>query len=112
MGQEVTWSARHFGLRQRLTSRITALDPPRYFQDTMVRGAFKKLVHDHYFEAQGGETVMTDVFDFEAPLGPLGRLAECVLLARYMTRLLEERNRVVKETAESDRWKEFLKERV
>jgi ligand-binding SRPBCC domain-containing protein len=111
MGQEVTWSARHFGLRQHLTSRITAFDPPRYFQDTMVRGAFKKLVHDHYFVAKGGETVMTDVFDFEAPLGPLGRLAECVLLARYMTRLLEERNRVVKETAESDRWKEFLKER-
>lgn len=108
MGQEVTWSARHLGVRQQLTSRITAFDPPRYFQDTMVRGAFKRLVHDHYFESKDEVTVVSDVFDFQAPLGPLGWIAERVLLRRYMTRLLEERNRVVKEAAESDLWRDFL----
>jgi len=39
-GDEVTWEATHFGVRQRLTSRITEFEPPRRFVDEMVRGAF------------------------------------------------------------------------
>ncbi|MBV9443570.1 MAG: hypothetical protein JO217_12880 [Acidobacteriaceae bacterium] len=31
MGQEVTWEAVHFGVRQTLTSRITAFNPPTHF---------------------------------------------------------------------------------
>src|ERR1700741_1101472 len=38
LGEHVTWEARHFGVRQRFTSRITAFDRPRYFQDSMIRG--------------------------------------------------------------------------
>ncbi len=28
MGDEVTWEARHFGVKQRLTVRVTVFDPP------------------------------------------------------------------------------------
>jgi ligand-binding SRPBCC domain-containing protein len=100
-GQEVTWSARHFGVRQRLTSRITAFNPPRHFRDSLVRGAFARFDHDHYFEPHAGGTRMIDVFDYAAPLGPLGRLAEQLFLNRYMRRLLEERARGIKAVAES-----------
>jgi ligand-binding SRPBCC domain-containing protein len=41
LGEEVSWRARHFGVWQQMTSRITAFDRPAYFQDTMVRGAFR-----------------------------------------------------------------------
>ena len=34
---------------------------------------------------------MIDMFDYAAPLGPLGRLAEALFLDRYMRRLLVER---------------------
>src|SRR5437762_3834452 len=61
MGEQVTWEGRHFGVRQRLTSKITAYDRPRYFQDSMLRGAFHSFVHDHYFEAIAEGTKMTDV---------------------------------------------------
>ena len=50
MDEEVTWSAKHFGVRQRLTSRITAFDRPRRFRDSLVRGAFARFDHDHIFE--------------------------------------------------------------
>src|SRR3954447_10250241 len=50
LGEQVTWEGRHFGIRQRFTSAITAYDRPRHFQDSMVRGAFHSFVHDHYFE--------------------------------------------------------------
>lgn len=38
----------------------------------------------------------------------LGLLAEALVLRRYMRTLLQERNRVVKETAESSDWQRYL----
>ncbi len=109
MGQRVTWRARHFGVRQELVSDITAMDRPRYFQDTMVRGAFRAMRHDHFFQARGpGETEMRDVFRFAAPLGVLGRVAELLVLRRYMGRLLRERNAVIREFAESEEWRRYV----
>jgi ligand-binding SRPBCC domain-containing protein len=79
---EVTWEATHLGIRQRLTSRITAYDPPRYFRDSMVRGAFARFDHDHFFAEREGITVMDDVFDYTSPLGALGRAADALFLRR------------------------------
>jgi ligand-binding SRPBCC domain-containing protein len=104
LGDEVTWRARHLGITQELTSRITAFDRPHHFRDSMVRGAFARFDHDHFFEDDGsGATIARDVFDFDAPLGPLGRIADALFLRRYMTRFLEERMRVLKEMAERAR---------
>jgi ligand-binding SRPBCC domain-containing protein len=102
LGEEVTWRARHFGVTQHLTSRITAFDRPRYFQDAMQRGAFRSFVHDHFFEPRAAGTLMIDAFTFAAPLGILGILAERLVLRRYMTRLLTARAEVIKAFAESD----------
>lgn len=80
LGDEVTWRARHFGVRQSLSGRISAYDRPRHFQDTMLRGAFRHLRHDHYFEPVDGGTLMRDVIEYAAPFGLLGRLAERLFL--------------------------------
>ena len=37
MAQHVTWRAKHFGVWHNLTSEITAMDRPAYFQDTMIQ---------------------------------------------------------------------------
>jgi ligand-binding SRPBCC domain-containing protein len=100
LGESVTWRGRHFGVVQHFTSRITAYDRPRYFQDSMQKGAFRSFVHDHWFAADDGRTRMTDVVVFCAPLGVLGRVAEVVVLRRYMTRLLTKRAAVIKEVLE------------
>ncbi|HEU0079660.1 MAG TPA: SRPBCC family protein [Longimicrobiaceae bacterium] len=108
LGETVTWRARHLGVRQRLTSRISAYDRPRYFQDVMVRGAFAWMEHDHWFDAAPDGTVLRDDFRFAAPLGVLGRVVEVLVLRRYMTRFLERRNAVINRVAESEEWREFL----
>ena len=97
MGEEVTWRARHFLVTQHFTSKITGFDRPRWFQDSMLRGAFRSFVHDHTFEAREGGTLMTDALAFSAPLGVLGWVAEVLVLRRYLTRLLAERAKVIKE---------------
>ena len=107
LGQEVTWSGRHFGFRVTHTSRITALEFPKYFQDSMVRGMFRSFCHDHYFETSEGRTLMKDVLMFEAPLGLLGRAAERLVLQKHMRRLLERRNVSIRRAAESEKWRDY-----
>ena len=41
------------------------------------------------------------VFDLTSPLGVLGRVLDHLILIRYMTQLLEERNSMLKALAES-----------
>lgn len=101
LNETVTWRAKHFGIYQQLTTKITAFDRPNYFADEMVSGAFKKFKHEHYFEESKGVTIMTDFFDYTSPLGFLGKIADRLFLKRYMTDLLNHRNRIIKEVAES-----------
>src|ERR1700742_2201981 len=109
LSEEVTWRARHFGIWQNLTSRITAMESPCYFQVTMVRGIFSFMQADHLFESlESGGTEMKDVFSIDAPLPLLGPIAETLFLRRYMLALLRERNAVIKRVAESSEWEQYL----
>jgi len=107
-GETVTWEARHLGVRQRLTSKITAMERPNFFVDEMVSGAFAMMHHRHEFAADGEGTVMRDIFEFTAPLGPFGWLAEKLFLTAYMEKFLVQRNGGLKALAESDGWRKFL----
>jgi ligand-binding SRPBCC domain-containing protein len=96
LGEQVTWEGRHFGVRQRFTSKITAFDRPRYFQDSMVKGAFHSFVHDHYFEPVDGGTKMIDVLTFASPLGFIGAIVDRLVMTAYLRRMLIARNEVLK----------------
>ncbi|RYE20978.1 MAG: cell division protein, partial [Sphingobacteriales bacterium] len=83
-----------------LNSKITEFDRPHYFTDEMVSGAFKSFRHEHYFTAINGQTLMTDIFTFEAPYGFIGMVISRLILSRYMAWLLQKRNTVIKGIAE------------
>ena len=108
LDQEVTWRGRHFGVWRQLTSRLTAFSRPDYFRDSMVKGVFRKLNHDHFFCDHGSKTIMRDVFDFTAPFGFLGDVADRFVLRPHLKEFILERNRAIKKTAESDGWKLYL----
>lgn len=108
LGEYVTFEATHFGIKQHLSAHITAYERPYYFKDELIKGAFKSLTHIHQFEYVGDKVLMTDWFEFESPLGFLGKLVNYLFLTKYMTKLLSERNRIIKEFAESGRYKEVL----
>lgn len=101
LGEWVSWEAKHFGVVQHLTSKITEFDSPSYFVDEMVMGAFKSYKHEHIFKEGSNKTIMIDKFYFVSPLGILGDLANVLFLKRYMTNLLLIRNEVIKNTAEN-----------
>lgn len=107
LNEEVTWRARHFGIYQQLTTRITAFESPTFFEDKMVKGIFKKMEHKHFFEQQGTHTIMKDEFIVEAPYGLLGKLSHLILVP-YMRHFLIQRNDTIKEVAESTQWELVL----
>ena len=51
---------------------------------------------------------MVDVFDFTAPLGPLGTLADRLILTAYLRRFLENRAQALKQLAESGAGRQFI----
>jgi ligand-binding SRPBCC domain-containing protein len=102
LGDTVTWEAVHFGIKQHLTSKITAYERPYRFTDEMIQGIFQEIVHVHEFIPQSYGTLMIDLFRFRAPLGILGRLAEILFLTRYMKGLLLTRNGYLKQAAEKE----------
>jgi ligand-binding SRPBCC domain-containing protein len=107
-GETVTWEATHFFVRQLLTTKITSMERPLRFYDVMQQGAFKNMEHEHLFRAHNESTLMIDEFIYEVPYGIFGRLFDSLVLRRYMTNLLAERNHAIKVAAESDTWKRFL----
>ena len=101
-GDTVTWSARHFGIRFRMTSLVFDVDAPRTFSDRQLRGPFAEFRHRHTFvplpvpEALEGpgasRALMRDEIAFRSPFGPLGRLVDRLVLRRHLIRLIEQRN--------------------
>lgn len=108
LNDTVTWRARHFGIWHTMKVEITEFEKPNYFVDEMVKGKFKFMKHKHTFKAEGEGTLMTDRFEFSSPLGLLGVLVDKMILVKYMTKFLKERNGVIKNFAETDKWVEVL----
>jgi ligand-binding SRPBCC domain-containing protein len=108
LNEFVTWRAKHFGVPQNLTSKITVMQRPDIFVDEMTKGVFKSLCHQHLFLAEGNKTLMIDIFEFESPLGFLGRLVNRLFLRKYLEAFIIQRNELIKVMAESDGWQEFV----
>jgi len=104
-----TWSARFFGMRFTLTTEITEFDYPRSFSDVMCRGMFAHFGHRYSFQPLSeAQTLMTDKFSFESPLGILGRLFDRIILRPRMQAAADFRALTLKRVAESEQWRRYL----
>jgi ligand-binding SRPBCC domain-containing protein len=106
--ETVTWKAKHLGRMRIMKVKISNMLAPQSFTDEMVKGDFKQMKHEHHFKPIQNGTLMIDLFSFEAPYGKAGIIANYLFLQRYMRKLLERRNQIIKEFAESDKWKFLL----
>ena len=73
-----------------------------------MKGIFKSFCNDHKFKQVGEKIIMIDVFEFESPLGIIGQLFNQLVLTNYLRNLLIERNNIIKNYAETDKWKLVL----
>lgn len=106
--ETVTWRARHLFRNRLLRAKITEMKKPEMFTDEQAEGDFKMMKHEHHFKPCDNGTIMIDLLYFESPYGTIGRFFNSVYLTNYMRRLIEHRNLVIKDYAETDKWKKFL----
>ena len=101
LDETVTWEGIHFGLKLQHQSKITQMQFPNYFTDEMVEGCFKTFKHEHTFTHENGTTIMEDKLMYETPFGIFGKLFDKIVLEKYLTNFLLERNRSLKILSEN-----------
>jgi ligand-binding SRPBCC domain-containing protein len=106
--ETVTWQAKHLFKTRQFTSKITEMKSPDFFVDEMVKGDFKSFHHEHHFKATANGTIMIDLLNFETPYGTFGKIVNTVFLKSYLEKLLIKRNEMIKEYAETQKWKTIL----
>ena len=106
--ETVTWQAKHLFKNRLLRVKITEMKRPDMFIDEQVQGDFKMMKHEHHFKPCDNGTILIDLLHFEIPYGVLGEWFNAIYLTKYMKRLLEQRNKAIKEFAESEKWKKLL----
>jgi ligand-binding SRPBCC domain-containing protein len=100
-GDTVTWEATHFGIKQRLTAKVTHMEKPIKFVDIMVKGAFSSFTHTHQFVEVKDGTLMIDTFEYKSPFGVIGLINDKLFLEKYMTVFITSRAKELKKIAEN-----------
>lgn len=106
--ETVTWKARHFFRNRLLRVKITEMKKPEMFIGEQAEGDFKMMKHEHYFKPCDNGTILIDLFHYETSYGILGRWFNSLLLTRYLQKLLEKRNLLIRQYAESGRGSRLL----
>ncbi|HSS42325.1 MAG TPA: SRPBCC family protein [Solirubrobacterales bacterium] len=80
----------------RWRTRIEAWEPPRRFVDVQIKGPYSLWEHTHTFEEDGpGATIIEDQVRYSIPFGPLGELANRVLVRRDLRQIFDYRRDAV-----------------
>ncbi len=94
VGALIRYKLRMRGVPVSWLTRIEAWDPPRGFVDRQLRGPYALWHHTHSFEPaepDGSRTRMVDLVRYGQRLGPLGTLAEHLLVRRDLDRIFDFR---------------------
>ncbi len=98
-GDELAFRARIARLPVSLTTRIVRADAGG-LSSVLVAGPLPGLRHESVLADAGPRTLLTDAVHWEAPLGVAGRIANVVLIRRFVLRVLAARIAAVRRLAE------------
>lgn len=101
-GLEIDYTIRWLGLPMRWRSVISEYDPPHLFVDEQVIGPYAKWHHRHDFWAAGNDTVVADRVRYSLPFGPLGRIAQELLVKRQLLGIFGYRARAISDLIGAD----------
>lgn len=94
-GTLIDYRLRLHGVPLRWRTLIEAWEPGRRFVDRQLRGPYQLWHHTHTFEPVSGGTLVGDRVRYAIPLGPAGRLADRLFVARDLERVFEFRRQAV-----------------
>lgn len=83
-GAQFDYVIRWLGLPMKWRSVITVYEPPRLFVDEQLKGPYKTWHHRHTFSETGNGVIVGDHLEYSLPLGPLGVIAQTVMVKRQL----------------------------
>jgi ligand-binding SRPBCC domain-containing protein len=94
-GAEIEYQIKWLGIPMSWKTIISEYEPPHFFEDFQVKGPYSYWRHRHTFRAVEGGTVVGDRVEYALPLGPLGRIANSLAVARQLRGIFEHRGRTL-----------------
>ena len=96
-GTLIRYRLRVHGVPVSWLTEIEEWDPPHRFVDAQRTGPYALWHHTHSFEADGDETIMRDVVRYRIGFGPLGALADALVVRRDLAAIFDHRAERVRE---------------
>ena len=80
-----------FGIKMNWMTEITHVKEGEYFVDEQRFGPYALWHHQHHFKEIKGGVLMTDILNYAIPYGPIGRLANAILVEKQVKQIFEYR---------------------
>ena len=104
VGSFLQYRLRLHGVPAYWNTLIQEWDPPHKFVDVQVKGPYRLWHHTHTFEeTPDGGTLMTDTVRYAIGFGPIGDLANALLVRRDVEAIFDYRAEVVPQLVVADR---------
>jgi ligand-binding SRPBCC domain-containing protein len=107
-GDRICWKGWQLGFPNYHVSEITAFEPCRFFQDTMIAGRFRFFQHDHEFTEIGGQVLLKDTVRFSLKWGAAGKLIGKRVLVPHIRGLMQRRFHLLRRIAETEEWRQYI----
>lgn len=78
-------------------TEITHVREGEYFVDEQRKGPYAMWHHQHFFKPIPDGVEMTDIVNYELPLGILGDIAHAIFVKKQVESIFEHRHRVLEE---------------
>ncbi len=91
-GSEFLFTMSRFGIEQPIRFVVDRMVHGNSLTYRQVSGVYAKFTHTMKFEDHGnGETLVTDLLDYEVPFGLIGKLADDFFIKNDLLKILEAR---------------------
>lgn len=104
-GDTVTVHAKHLGKTRSVILRVMEMDKPRLYVEEQVKGDLGSFRHERHFMVADNGTFLIDKLEVEPPRDLLGRLIGKYYIKRYVEKLVQQRNDLIRQYAESEKWR-------
>jgi ligand-binding SRPBCC domain-containing protein len=104
-GESIVIVAKHLWKRRAISLQLGEADKSNSFRLTMSKGDLTSYSHLHHFKSADNGTFLIDMVEFGWPVDFTGRLLGKLYFRKYLEALLQQRNAIIKDFAETEKWK-------
>jgi ligand-binding SRPBCC domain-containing protein len=83
------------GIKLNWMTEITQMKQNEYFVDDQRSGPYAIWHHEHHFKEIKGGVLMTDILHYAIPLGPIGILANKLLVSNQVKKIFDYRTKAI-----------------